>query len=226
MSRRYLLAPSILAADFARLGEEVKAIESFSDFLHVDTMDGHFVPPISLGPVVAESLKKATDLKLDHHLMVTDPLRHAEQFAEIGGDGVCFHLEAAPDPKPVIQRCRELNLSAGLTINLETPVSAVHPYLESIDSLTLMSIVPGWSGQSFDPMVLDKVREARKLIDDAGVPVDIIVDGGINPDTGRQVLEAGANVLVAASAIFRQADPAGAAKQLRDLLDSFDASAT
>lgn len=221
MNRRYQLAPSILAADFARLGEEVKRIEALSDFLHVDTMDGHFVPPICLGPVIAASLRKVTDLKLDHHLMVTDPLRHAEQFAEAGGGGICFHLEAAPDPAPVIARCRELGMTAGLTINLETSVDATLPYLEQVDSLTLMSIVPGWSGQAFDPIVLDKVTQARKHLDAEGLPVDIIVDGGINPDTGRQVLEAGANVLVAASAIFQRPDPVAAAQALRDLLDTY-----
>lgn len=224
VTRRYQLAPSILSADFARLGEEVQRIESYADFLHVDTMDGHFVPPISLGPVIAESLRKVTSLKLDHHLMVTDPHRHAEQFAEVGGGGICFHLEAARDPMPVIQRCRELGLTAGLTINLETPVEATLPYLEHIDSLTLMSIVPGWSGQPFDPIVLEKVTQARKQLDAAGLEADIVVDGGINPQTGRQVLDAGANVLVAASAIFRQPDPAAAAGALRDLLDTFGGS--
>ena len=223
MTIRYQLAPSILSADFARLGEEVAIVTAFSDFLHVDTMDGHFVPPISLGPVIAASLRKVTELKLDHHLMVTDPLRQAEQFAEAGADGICFHLEAAPDPEPVIRRCRELGLRAGLTINLETPVEAAAPYFGQVDSLTLMSIVPGWSGQAFNPIVLDKVAEARKHLDAEGLEVDIIVDGGINPTTGRQVLDAGANVLVAASAIFLQPDPAGAARALRELLDSFAA---
>ncbi|MFP5225195.1 MAG: ribulose-phosphate 3-epimerase [Actinomycetota bacterium] len=218
---RYLLSPSILSADFARLGEEVAAVEEVADLLHIDAMDGHFVPPITIGPVVVASLKRITDLPLECHLMVTDPLAQAEQFAEAGGSAVLMHLEAMPDPTPVVDRCRELGLKVGVSINPPTPLEAALPYLDKVDTLNCMTVNPGWAGQAFIPEVLTKIEAARKHIDANDLDCNIAVDGGINLDTGRQVLDAGANVLGAASAIFGKSDPKAAAKQLRALLDSF-----
>lgn len=217
----YLLAPSILSADFSRLGEEVAAVADVSDMLHIDAMDGHFVPPITIGPVVVASLRKITTLPLECHLMVTEPLRQAEQFAEAGGDAILMHIEAEPNARRVINRCRELNLKVGISLNPSTGFEQAQSFLEEIDTLNFMTVNPGWAGQEFISEVLVKIEEARTFIDKRGIKLNIAVDGGINLKTGRQVLEAGANVLGAASAIFGKPDPKAAAQELRDLLDSF-----
>lgn len=223
MPTPYLLAPSILSADFARLGEEVAAIAEHADLLHIDAMDGHFVPPITIGPVVVASLRKITDLPLECHLMVTDPLGQAEQFAEAGGDAVLMHLEAMADPTPVVRRCRELGLKVGVSLNPPTSLDAALPYLDQVDTLNCMTVNPGWAGQAFIPSVLAKIAAARAHIDSLGLNCNIAVDGGINLETARQVLEAGANVLGAASAIFGKTDAKQAAGAFRALLDSFAA---
>jgi ribulose-phosphate 3-epimerase len=219
----FKLAPSILSADFARLGEEVAAVAPYSDLIHVDVMDGHFVPPITIGPVVVTALRRSCDLPLECHLMVTEPERQIEQFAEAGAAGVVWHLEAADDPSPVLKRAREAGLRAGLAINPSTPFGAVAELIESIDNLICMTVNPGWAGQSFLPEVLGKIREARDFLDGHGLDRDIAVDGGVNLSTGRQCLEAGANVLGAASSIFGARDIAKGAKVLRDLLDGWAA---
>lgn len=221
MTRRYLLSPSILSADFARLGEEVAAVADFADLLHIDAMDGHFVPPITIGPVVVASLRKITSLPLECHLMVTDPLGQAEQFAEAGGNAILMHLEAMPDPTPVVRRCRALGLSVGVSVNPGTGFEAALPYLDQVDTLNCMTVEPGWAGQAFIPEVLKKIEIARAFIDREGLDVNIAVDGGINLETGRQVLEAGANVIGAASAIFGKPDARAAAGEFRAMLDSF-----
>jgi ribulose-phosphate 3-epimerase len=219
VSARCRLAPSILAADFARLGDEVAAVEKYADLLHVDVMDGHFVPPITIGPVVVASLRKITDLPLECHLMVTDPLGQAEQFAEAGATSVVAHLEAVPEPTRLIERARELGLAVGLSVNPGTPVSAALPWLSQIDVLNVMTVNPGWAGQTFLHDVLPKIRAAREAIDARALDVAIAVDGGIDLETGRLALDAGATVLGAASAIFSQPDAAEAARALRQLLD-------
>jgi ribulose-phosphate 3-epimerase len=213
----FKLAPSILSADFARLGEEVARVEKYADLFHVDAMDGHFVPPITIGPVVVRSLRAVTALPLECHLMVTDPLVQCEQFAEAGGTSVIAHLEAVPDPTAVIARARELGIGIGISLNPPTPLSSALPWLDQVDVLNLMTVNPGWAGQAFLPEVLPKIRAARAEIDRLGLGVDIAVDGGIGLESGRQALDAGANVLGAASAIFSQPDPAEAARALRDL---------
>lgn len=222
--RRFKLAPSILSADFARLGEQVALVEKEADLLHVDAMDGHFVPPITIGPVVVAALRRVTALPLECHLMVTDPLGQAEQFAEAGADSVIMHLEAAPDPTPVIARARQLGLGVGISINPPTPLDAVIPFLEQIDVLNVMTVHPGWAGQAFIPEVLPKIRAARAEADRRGLGLGIAVDGGIDEHTGRQALDAGATVLGAASAIFSRPDPATAAKLLKDLLREREAA--
>jgi len=224
MAARYKLAPSILSADFARLGEEVARIEKYADLLHVDAMDGHFVPPITIGPVVVKSLRKITGLPLECHLMVTDPLGQAEQFAEAGGTSVVAHIEATPDPTAVIERARELGIGVGISLNPPTPLDAVLPWLERVDVLNVMTVNPGWAGQRFIREMLPKIAAARVEIDKRGLDVAIAVDGGIDLDTGREALDAGATVLGAASAIFSRPDPAEAARALKELLAEREAN--
>jgi ribulose-phosphate 3-epimerase len=221
MAHGYRLAPSILSADFARLGEEVARVEKYADHLHVDAMDGHFVPPITIGPVVVKSLRRITELPLECHLMVTDPAGQTEQFAEAGASSVVIHLEAAPDPTPVIERARSLGLGLGISVNPETPLEAALPYLEDVDVLNIMTVNPGWAGQSFIRAMLPKIRAARETIDARGLDVAIAVDGGIDLETGREALEAGATVLGAASAIFSKPDPAEAARRMKELVTEF-----
>ncbi|HEX9774900.1 MAG TPA: ribulose-phosphate 3-epimerase [Actinomycetota bacterium] len=217
----YKLAPSILSADFAELGREVARIEPFADLLHIDAMDGHFVPPITIGPVIVQSLRRVTDLPLECHLMVTEPLAQAEQFAEAGGTSVIVHLEAAPDPAPIVARARALGIGVGLSLNPETPLDAVLPWLETIDVLNVMTVHPGWAGQAFLDSMLPKIEAARAAIDERSLDVGLAVDGGINLATGKQALDAGATTLGAASAIFGASDPAEAARELRALLRSY-----
>jgi len=215
---RFKLAPSVLAADFAYLADQVAAVAPHADHLHVDVMDGHFVPPITIGPVVVKALRKITDLPLECHLMVTEPERQVEQFAEAGGDSAVWHIESPPDPRPVLQLVRKLGMRAGLAINPETPFETAIPYLEEIDVLNVMTVNPGWAGQAFLADMLPKIAEARAHIDKAALDIDISVDGGVNVETGRRCLDAGANVLGAATAIFGKPDPTAAAAELKQML--------
>ncbi|MGH2795864.1 MAG: ribulose-phosphate 3-epimerase [Actinomycetota bacterium] len=216
------LAPSILAADFAHLADHVAAVEKHSDLLHVDVMDGHFVPPITIGPVVVKALRRVTSLPLECHLMVTKPEEQSEQFAEAGATSVVWHLEAAPDPRPVLQRARALGMKAGLAINPETAFETTIPFLEEIDVLNIMTVNPGWAGQAFLRGVLPKIRAARDYVESRGLMLDISVDGGVNMETARLCLDAGANVLGAATAIFGRPDAGAAAEELRQLMAGFE----
>lgn len=222
---RYKLAPSVLGADFTRLAEQVAAVEPHADLLHVDVMDGHFVPPITIGPVVVKALRRITALPLECHLMVEDPAEQAEQFAEAGGDSVVFHLEAAPDAPRVIRRARERGLGVGLSINPPTPLEDALLYLEDVDVLNVMTVNPGWAGQEFIGAMLAKLERARSEIDRRGLATDLAVDGGVTLEIGRRCLEAGANVLGAATAVFGQPDPAAAARELKDMLQARESSA-
>ena len=215
------LAPSVLAADFAHLADHVAAVEKESDLLHVDVMDGHFVPPITIGPVVVKALRRVTSLPLECHLMVTEPEQQSEQFAEAGANSVVWHLEAAPDPRSVLKRARSLGMKAGLAINPETSFEATIPFLEEIDVLNIMTVNPGWAGQAFIHDVLPKIRAAREYVDRHGLVIDISVDGGVNMETARLCLEAGADVLGAATAIFGRPDAGAAAKDLRRLMAEY-----
>ena len=217
MRANYKLAPSILAADFARLGAHVAAVAAESDLLHVDIMDGHFVPPITIGPVVVKAIRRITDLPLECHLMVTDPLGQTDQFAEAGGTSVIMHVEATDDPRAVIKRARELGLGVGMAVSPPTSIEEVFPFLEEIDVVNCMTVNPGWAGQDFIHGVLPKIRRLRDQIEDRMLAVDVSVDGGVNEETGALCIEAGANVLGAATAIFGRPDPAAAARTLRAL---------
>jgi ribulose-phosphate 3-epimerase len=209
------LAPSILSADFARLAEQVDQVSAQADLLHVDVMDGHFVPNLTIGPPVVQSLRPRTDLFLDCHLMVDNPGDLIDDFAKAGADRCIVHVELG-DPRPLFARLRGLDVGVGLTLNPETPFDAVAPYLEEIDLLLVMSVHPGFGGQSFIADVLDKVRAARGLIDERGLAAEIEIDGGIDPETAPLAAAAGVDVLVAGSAIFHADDPAAAAAAIRE----------
>jgi ribulose-phosphate 3-epimerase len=208
------LSASILAADLAHLGEQVKLVEPYAEVIHVDIMDGHFVPPIALGAVVVRSLRPVTHRALHGHLMVDAPEGFFDELRDAGLDMVSFHLEAVPEPGPAIRKAREAGLGVGLTINLETPVAAAAPHLEEIDDLMLMSIRPGWSFQTLNPDVFPRLEEARAEIERRNPSVELEIDGGIKVENARRAVEAGATVLIAASGVFAQPDPADAARSL------------
>lgn len=208
------LSASILAADFAHLAAQVKLIEAHAEAIHVDVMDGHFVPPITIGPVVVASLRPVTERVLHGHLMVEAPASLFDELAEAGLDIVSFHREAVDDPAPVIAKARGASLGVGMTLNLETPVDAVFPYLDDLDDVMLMSIRPGWAGQELNPDVFARIERVRHEIDRRGLDVDVEIDGGVKVHNARRAVDAGATVLVAASAIFHAPDPARAAREL------------
>ncbi len=210
-----LLAPSILSADYARLADEIARVRPASDWLHVDLMDGHFVPNLSIGPPVVASIRKHTDLFLDCHLMVTDPGVWLEPLAEAGANLCSVHVELG-DPAALLARTRELGMQAGLVVDGPTPFEAVEPYLDDrIDLLLVMTITAGFGGQPFVPEHLEKVRRAASLREQRGDTFLIEVDGGISPETAGEAVHAGADVLVAGSAIFLAPDPLEAARAVR-----------
>lgn len=213
------IAPSILAADFARLGEEVARVAEHVDLLHVDVMDGHFVPNLSLGMPVISSLRATTDLYFDCHLMVTNPVSLFEPLQSAGVNLVTVHIEVHPDPTRAAAAARELGLDFGLVTNPPTPFEAVEPFLHLCDLILVMSVHPGFGGQEFIPEVLAKVEATRKFVDSEGLGADIEIDGGITPDNARLAREAGATVLVAGTAIFGSPDPVAAVHSLRAAAD-------
>jgi ribulose-phosphate 3-epimerase len=209
------IAPSILSADFAALADSIESVRPEADLLHVDVMDGHFVPNLTIGPPVVKSLRRHTDLHLDCHLMMTDPADYLEAFRKAGADGCTVHIEVDRTAE-LITRMRDLGLDVGLAANPDTPFEAVEPYLGDIDLLLLMTVFPGFGGQAFMREVLPKIEQARRAIDAHGYDVAIQVDGGIDEQTAPLVAKAGATVLVAGSAIFGADDPAAAARRIRE----------
>ena len=197
------IAPSMLSADFGRLGEELQAIEKAGvTYLHVDVMDGLFVPSISFGMPVIKSIRKNTSLFFDVHLMIVDPIRYIDDFVKSGADGITFHLEATDDADAVIADIRSAGKTVGISIKPGTPFEAVIPYMDKVDMLLIMTVEPGFGGQKYMEDMTDKIAEARKYIDENRLPVVIEVDGGINENTLSVARGAGAEILVAGSAIF------------------------
>lgn len=210
------IAPSILSADFARLGEEIKDVEKGgADYIHVDVMDGHFVPNITIGPLIVEAIRPITSLTLDVHLMIEQPDRYIPEFAKAGADIITVHVEACPHLHRTIQLIKSFGIKAGVVLNPHTPVSTIQHVLEDIDMVLLMTVNPGFGGQSFIHAVLPKIQEVSRMVRERGLTVDIEVDGGVNAETARLCVEAGANVLVAGSAIYNEKDRAQAIRIIR-----------
>ncbi|MBQ0137597.1 MAG: ribulose-phosphate 3-epimerase [Bacteroidales bacterium] len=211
-----MIAPSVLSADFARLGEQVEMINrSEADWLHVDVMDGVFVPNISFGFPVMEALKRCSQKPLDVHLMIVHPEKYVERFCDAGAWSVGFHLEAVDDPEPALQLIRNKGVRTCLTINPDIDVKRLLPYLDKVDMVLLMSVFAGFGGQAFIPETLDKIRFVREEIDRQGLNTLIEVDGGINVNNAKDVFAAGADVLVAGHAVFRTKDPLRAIQQMK-----------
>lgn len=211
------IAPSILSADFGRLAEEIKAVEQAgADIIHVDVMDGHFVPNLTIGPLVAAAAKKATSLPVDAHLMISNPDDFLEEFAQAGVDSLTVHVETCPHLNRTLNRIRELGMAPAVTLNPATPICMLNHVLDLVDMVLIMSVNPGFGGQGFIRDSLKKIADLKKMIQSRGLDAKIQVDGGVNPKTVGEVTEAGGQVLVAGSAIFNKPDYAEAIKALRD----------
>lgn len=217
MERTIKIAPSILSADFARLGEEVRAVEAAgADLIHVDVMDGHFVPNITIGPLVVEAIKPVTSLPLDCHLMIENPDRYIPQFVKAGADIISVHVEATAHLHRTLQLIRSLGARASVALNPHTPLVMIENVLQDLDMVLLMTVNPGFGGQSFIPNVLGKIGALRQMLDAQDLHhVEIEVDGGVNAATSKLVREAGANVLVAGSAVYNTSDYRAAISSIR-----------
>lgn len=202
--RKNILSPSILAADFAVLGEQIKeADEAGAEYIHIDVMDGVFVPSISFGMPVIKSIRKVTKRIFDVHLMIVEPERFVKEFAECGANSITFHLEATEDAEEIIDQIRSLGCKVGMSIKPKTPVEVVRKYLDKLDMLLVMTVEPGFGGQKYIPESTERIRKIRQMADEQGIDLDIQVDGGITIDNVQTVLDAGANVVVSGSAVFR-----------------------
>lgn len=211
------IAPSILSADFSKLGEEIRSVEELgADLIHVDVMDGHFVPNITIGPLVVEAIKPHTKLPLDVHLMIEDPDRYIPSFVQAGADIITVHVEATRHLHRTLQLIRSHGVKASVALNPHTPVSMIEHVLTDLDMVLLMTVNPGFGGQKFIPNVLEKISELRRKLDAMDLHhVEIEVDGGINQETARLVREAGANVLVAGNAVYNAPDRGAAIRNIR-----------
>jgi ribulose-phosphate 3-epimerase len=198
------IAPSILSADFSRLADEVRAVEKAgADVIHVDVMDGHFVPNITIGPLVVQGLKKLTSLPLDVHLMIENPERYVEVFAQAGSDWITIHAEVCPNLKRMIRKVREFKARPGIVLKPATPLKTLFPVLDEIDLVLIMSVNPGFGGQSFIPAALKKTERLRKIVDQNGYSIEIEVDGGVKIENIREISKAGADIFVVGTGIFK-----------------------
>jgi ribulose-phosphate 3-epimerase len=213
------LSVSILSADFACLADQVASVEPYADAIHIDVMDGHFAPPITFGPVVVASLRPHTDRVLHGHLMVDAPVNLFDELAEAGMDLVSFHVEAVDDPAPVIRKARGAGMGVGMTVSPQTPVERLYPYLEDLDDVMVMSVHPGWAGQRFIPEALPKLGAVRHELDRRGLSTDVEIDGGVKLENAKRCVEAGASVLVVASAIYQAEDIPAAAREMKAIAE-------
>lgn len=219
MSSAVRVAPSILSADLGRLADEIRDAEnSGADWIHVDVMDGRFVPNITLGPIVVQAARRATKLPLDVHLMIVEPERYIADFAQAGADVISVHVEASTHLQRTLAEIRKLGKRAGVVLNPHTPEESLKYILEDVDLILVMSVNPGFGGQKFLPSALPKLAAIRKMIDDRGLDIDLEVDGGVTPETAKSVVDAGARVLVAGSAVFGREDRRAAIGAIRDSL--------
>ena len=215
--RSLMIAPSILSADFTRLGDEIRAVEAAgADVIHVDVMDGHFVPNITIGPLVVRAVRAVTDLPVDVHLMIADPDRYLKDFIDAGADWVTVHVEACVHLHRTLACIKDLGRKAGAVLNPATSLTTLENVLAEVDLVMLMSVNPGFGGQSFIPSAIDKIRRLRQMLDAVNPAAGIEVDGGIGPATIEAVAEAGANIFVAGSAIYGQTDYAAVIRELKE----------
>lgn len=215
------IAPSILSADFSRLNEEIRKAEyAGADMIHIDVMDGHFVPNLTIGPMVVAALRSVTNLPFDVHLMITNPQDMIMPFIQAGANILTVHVETAPHLHRIVQTIKQQGIKAGVSLNPATPVSLIEEILTEIDMVLIMSVNPGFGGQKFIESSVEKIRRAKSMIDERALAIDIQVDGGINTETAKQVISAGANILVAGSALYQAADMAEAIKSIRGYLNS------
>lgn len=218
----YILSPSILAADFKKLGEQIAATkEGGAKYLHYDVMDGLFVPSISFGMPVLKYIKPCTDQMMDVHLMIQEPIRYIEEFVKAGADLITIHLEACEDVKATIAKIREQGVKVGISICPDTPASDLIPYLEMVDMILVMTVHPGFGGQKLIPACLDKVSELRRMLNEKGLETDIQVDGGVYHSNVKEALDAGANVIVAGSAVFG-GEPTENARKFMEILKAYE----
>ena len=209
------IAPSILAADFARLGEEIKSVEPFVKRIHIDVMDGHYVPNLTIGIPVIQSIRKITSLIFDVHLMVVDPVPFVVPFAQAGSDVITLHIETLQDPDEAIDFIHSTGKKAGLSVHPDTPIELIFPFLAKLDNVLVMSVRPGFGGQEFMPEAIERISDIRHAIENAHSNAVISVDGGITAGNAREIAEAGAGILVVGSAVFGTGDPSAAVRELQ-----------
>ena len=220
MSRSVQISPSVLTADFGRLGAEVSAVTPHVDQFHLDVMDGHYVPNITFGPDVVAAIRRHTDLAFNVHLMIEEPLKYAQRFADAGADRITFHPEVVENAPAAIAAVRDTGAGVGLAVHPDIPFDRVAEFLPDIDVILVMSVRPGFGGQSFMPEVVPKIAAARRAIDEGSLATEIEVDGGLNVETVREVVQAGVDIVVAGSAIFDGVDAPAAANKLRSRIES------